>query len=214
MIEPRGSHATYPTYNSGKKKVKRRYTVVTYAKDAQERRNNIIYVEILRRMLGINKQFGKEERIKQTDFDNKMSRWIKVSEATILIFTPSFASNTWSEVFNKCHLTYYERTQAKKKLIPVIMPPFQIRELQIKLGQTRVLAHDPVVFKQDWENDKNAWKRLAKIVKDTGCSKRSRVHINLVEFSTCMTYAICNRQQPGEEVLRCSLLGIIFPRLL
>ena len=214
MDKPKVSHATCLTHSSGKNKVKRGYTVVTYAKDKQERKNNIIFVELLRGMLDIRKQMGKEEKIKQRDFDKKMSRWIKASEATILIFTPSFASNTWSEIFNKRRFTYYERTRAKKMIIPVIMPPYQRTALQSKLGEIQVLAHDPVVFGSGWESDLNAWVELAKIVQGTGCSDRSRVRINLVEFSVCMKYAIRNRQHPGEAILKCSLLGTIYPRLL
>lgn len=72
----------------------RGYTVITYAKDAKERTRNIVFVEKLRALLDVRCQIGKQEKI-VSEFDKNVSRWINSSKGTVLIFTPSFASNTW-----------------------------------------------------------------------------------------------------------------------
>ena len=174
------------------------YTVITYTKDTKERTRNIVFVEMLRELLGVRCQIGKEEKI-VSEFDQNMSRWINSSKGTVLIFTPSFASNTWKQIFNKGRFTYDARTKAKKRFIPVIMPPFQRTDLNRIFGVGRhVRVHDPVVFGPNWEGDR-AMLELANIIKDTKCIDPRGEQINLVEFSTCMTYAIRNRTPPGKE---------------
>ncbi|KAI0215744.1 hypothetical protein LSAT2_032193, partial [Lamellibrachia satsuma] len=173
----------------------RGYTVITYAKDAKERTRNIVFVEKLRALLDVRCQIGKQEKI-VSEFDKNVSRWINSSKGTVLIFTPSFASNTWKQIFNRGRFTYDARTKAKKRLIPVIMPPFQRKDLDRIFGVGRhVRVHDPVVFGPNWEEER-AMLELVNIIKDTKCIDPLGEQINLVEFSTCMTYAIRNRTPP------------------
>lgn len=185
---------------------KRGYTVVTYAKDQQERMNNIIFVEKLRDMLDVLNQTGKEKKI-ASHFDTNMARWINSSKGTVLIFTPSFAENTWMEIF-KGHFTYDARTKAKQRFIPVVMPPYQRSDLKAIFGETDVISHDPVVFGLGWESELSM-QELVNI--DTECIDPQGEQINLVEFRTCKTrgvqslYAIRNRTPPGKEVSQVQL---------
>jgi len=192
---------------------RRGYTVVMYAKDERERENNIIFVEMLRRMLRIRKQIGREQiktNIDKNGIDRPMSSWIKSSKATVVIFTPSFARNAWKTIFNKGQKTYAARTKVGKRFIPVVMPPANRSDLARKLGTYKLKAHTPVIFGLRWKTNlqQAAWVELANSIKCTGPINRSAEKINLIEFDQDMTYAIRNRKPTGKIIL----LGSCQPR--
>ena len=182
------------------------YTVMMYAQDERERENNIIFVEMLRRMLCIRKQIGREQiktNIHKNGIDQPMSRWIKSSKATVVIFTPSFARNAWKMIFNKGRKTYTARTEAGKRFIPIVLPPANRSDLTRKLGSYKMKAHTPVIFRQGWKTNlqQAAWVELANSIKCTGPINRSGETINLIEFDQDMTYAIRNRKPTGKIIL-------------
>ncbi|KAI0211597.1 hypothetical protein LSAT2_003569, partial [Lamellibrachia satsuma] len=86
-----------------------------------------------------------------------MSAWINTSKCTLLIFTPSFANKTWVRIFNQGKKTYNARTNAGRRLIPVIMPGFRGTALLSLLGTRDVLANKPVEFGRYWKKDEGAW---------------------------------------------------------
>ena len=178
------------------------YTVVMFAKDERERENNIIFVEMLRRMLRIRKQIATE-KIETNDIDRPMSKWIKSSKATVVIFTPSFARNAWKTIFNKGQKTYTARTKVGKRFIPVVMPPANRSDLARKLRTYKLKAHTPVIFGQGWKTNlqQPAWVELANIIKCTGPFNRSGEKINLIEFDQDMKCAIRNRKPTGKMIL-------------
>ena len=178
---------------------RRNYTVVTYAGDAYQLRNNIIFVEKLREKLKIHKQSDTPETVQPEQFDTKMSSWINKSKCTLLIFTPSFANKTWVRIFNQGKKTYNARTNAGGRLIPVIMPGFKGLALQVLLGTWQVLANKPIKFGTRWRKDEAAWNKLTSTIKALDCRYKDGECINLVEFSRNLTYITRNRIPPGKS---------------
>ena len=177
---------------------RRGYTVVTYVEDQEQLRKNKMFVEKLREKLEIDKQYDTTETVQPEQFDMKMSSWINISKCTLLIFTPSFANKTWVRIFNEGRKTYNARTNAGRRLIPVIMPGFRGTALLSLLGTRDVLANKPIEFGQYWKKDEAAWDKLTNTINALEHHHESRECINLVEFSTNMAYIMRSRIPPGK----------------
>ena len=171
------------------------YTVVTYAKDEQELRNNAIFIQMLREKLNIRKQNDNREKVGSRHFNTKMSSWINNSKCTLLIFTPSFVNKIWVKIFSKGE-TIDARTMAESKLILVFMPGFIKGELYSLLDKWNILKNPSVAFGTCWWEDIVAWKNLTDIIKEFDYVGGEC--INVVEFRRDMQYIMFNQPLPGK----------------
>ena len=172
-------------------------TVIMHAKEMEDRRESIWFIHILRKLLEIRSQIGKQERIERKQFDREFSKWINTSQVTLVVLTPSFGNaEVWKDTFNKGRFTYDASQKAQERFIPVIMPKFPVERLEAMFGTHMVHSHTPLEFKDGWQSNQEDWSQLARTIRNVAGMK-DRMQINLVELSPSMDHAICNRTLPG-----------------